>query len=78
MYVNEMNIKYVQHELVWMSLLYKLCKTIVYMSKPIHEVTQKVLAYSASDNETLCGPCKAAFIMLKYKFEGFKVPNLFC
>ena len=35
-------------------------------------------AYSASDNETLCGPCKAAFIMLKYKFEGFKVPNLFC
>ena len=35
-------------------------------------------AYSASDNETLCGPCKAAFIMLKYKFEGFNVPYLFC
>ena len=50
-YVNEMNVKYVQHELVWMSFLYKLCKTIVYMSKPIHEVTQKVLAYSASDNQ---------------------------
>ena len=50
-YVNEMNVKYVQHELVWMSFVYKLCIKILYMSKPIHEVTQKVLAYSASDNQ---------------------------
>ena len=40
MYVNEMNVKYVQHELVWMSFVYKLCIKILYMSKPIHEVTQ--------------------------------------